>query len=137
MSDGSAYDDPADVDAADGEPPTTEPGYDPSYLGGGARRRRRSAASPAAWPVIVALVVVLGGAYFVGTKGFHYLKDHLSHSADYSGPGHGKVLFEVKQGDTTSDDRPRPQGEGRGRVGGRLHRRLEQQEHASRSASTS
>ena len=36
----------------------------------------------------------------MGTKGYHYLKDHLSSAADYPGPGHGQVLFEVKSGDT-------------------------------------
>lgn len=76
-----------------------EQGYDPPYLGG-ARKKKRGFSGCLA--VIVALVVVVGGAYFAGTKGFHYLKDHLSHAADYSGPGHGKVLFEVKQGDSTS-----------------------------------
>ncbi len=53
--------------------------------------------------MIVALAVVLGGAYFVGTKGFHYLKDHLSSAEDYPGPGHGQVLFQVKSGDTVSE----------------------------------
>jgi UPF0755 protein len=84
--------------------PTTEPDadYDPSYLGGGARKKERKRGLSGCLAVVVAMAVVLGGAYVVGTKGFHYLKDHLSHSADYSGPGHGKVLFEVKQGESTS-----------------------------------
>ena len=53
--------------------------------------------------MLVALAVVVGGAYFVGTKGFHYLKDHLSSADDYPGPGHGEVLFQVKSGDTVSE----------------------------------
>ncbi|HET9841958.1 MAG TPA: endolytic transglycosylase MltG [Nocardioides sp.] len=81
------------------EAPEEPDGYDPPYLGG-ARKKKRGFAGCLA--VIVALVVVVGGAYVAGTKGFHYLKDHLSHAADYSGPGHGQVLFEVKQGDSTS-----------------------------------
>jgi UPF0755 protein len=81
-----------------GETPDGE--YDPQYLGGARRKKKRGFSGCLA--VIVALVVVVGGAYVVGTKGLHYLKDHLSHSADYDGPGHGKVLFEVKEGDSTS-----------------------------------
>ena len=82
--------------------------YEPSYLGG-SREEKKKRGFSGCLAVIVALAVVVGGAYFAGTKGFHYLKDHLSHAADYSGPGHGKVLFEVKQGDSTTADRPQPQ----------------------------
>jgi UPF0755 protein len=98
MSDGNAYADPGDG----GHDPQDDPGYDPAFLPGGARKKEKKRGVPGCLAVLVALVVVLGGAYVVGTKGFHFLKDHLSHSADYSGPGHGKVLFEVKKGDTTS-----------------------------------
>jgi UPF0755 protein len=70
------------------------------YLGG-ARKKKRGFSGCLA--VLVALAVVVGGAYFVGMKGFHYLKDHLSTAADYPGPGHGHVLFQVKSGDTVSE----------------------------------
>lgn len=76
-------------------------GYDPHYLGG-ARKKKRSRGFSSCLAVLVALAVVVGGAYFVGTKGFHYLKDHLSSAADYSGSGRGKVTFEVKDGDSTT-----------------------------------
>lgn len=75
--------------------------YDPHYLGG-TRKKKKSRGFSGCLAVIVALAVVVGGAYFVGSKGFHYLKDHLSSAADYDGPGHGKVIFEVKQGDSTT-----------------------------------
>jgi UPF0755 protein len=71
------------------------------YILGGARKKKRGFSGCLA--VLVALAVVLGGAYFVGTKGFHYLKDHLSTAADYPGPGHGRVVFQVKSGDTVSE----------------------------------
>jgi UPF0755 protein len=76
-------------------------GDDDPYLLGGARRRKRGFSGCLA--VLVALAVVIGGGYFVGSRGYHYLKDHLgSPAADYSGPGKGQVLFQVKSGDTVS-----------------------------------
>lgn len=77
----------------------TEGDYEPHYLGGSRKKKRGFSGCLA---VIVAMVVVLGGAYFLGTKGFHYLKDHFASAPDYPGPGHGQVLFEVQQGDSTS-----------------------------------
>jgi UPF0755 protein len=102
MSDGDAFDDPVVQEADDAPEAYDDPDgeYDPYLLGGARKKKRRGWAGCLA--VIVALAVVVGGAYVVGTKGFHYLKDHLSHAADYSGPGHGKVLFEVRSGDSTT-----------------------------------
>ena len=90
-----------DAGDADGEQPDSDEGYDPYYLGGARKAKKRRGFS-GCLAVLVALAVVVGGAYFAGTRGFHYLKDHLSHSADYDGPGHGKVIFEVKDGDSTT-----------------------------------
>ena len=102
----------AHEDAYDGAIPDTEPGpaadtsavggdsYDPHYLGGSRKKKRGFSGC---FAVILALAVVLGGAYFVGNKGYHYLKDHLSSAEDYPGPGHGQVVFEVKSGDTVSE----------------------------------
>ena len=105
MNDGNTYDDvePHQASAPEEEESgeQSDGGYDPHYLGGSRKKKKRGGFS-GCLAVIVALAVVVGGAYVVGTKGFHYLKDHLSHAADYSGPGHGKVLFEVRQGDTTT-----------------------------------
>jgi UPF0755 protein len=89
-----------DADDAD-DPDDPEDGDDAYYLGG-ARKAKKKRGFSGCLAVLVALVVVVGGAYVAGTKGFHFLKDHLSHSADYHGPGHGKVVFEVKDGDSTS-----------------------------------
>ena len=90
-----------DAGDADDDQPDSDEGYDPYYLGG-ARKAKKKRGFSGCLAVLVALAVVVGGAYFAGTKGFHYLKDHLSHSADYDGPGHGKVIFEVKEGDSTT-----------------------------------
>jgi UPF0755 protein len=109
MSGGYTDDGPRLGEPDRGDPPDEESGergdgpdghYDPHYLGGSRKKKKRGFSGCLA--VIVALAVVVGGAYVVGTKGFHYLKDHLSHSADYDGPGHGKVLFQVKEGDSTT-----------------------------------
>jgi UPF0755 protein len=71
------------------------------YLLGGARKKSRGYSGCLA--VLVALAIIVGGGYFVGSKGFHYLKDHLgSPAADYPGPGKGQVLFQVKAGDTVN-----------------------------------
>ena len=98
------------------DPGEGEDGYDPHYLGG-ARKAKKKRGFSGCLAVIVALAVVVGGAYFAGSKGFHYLKDHLSHSADYDGPGHGKVIFQVKQGDSTTAIGQQPQGRRRGGLG--------------------
>jgi UPF0755 protein len=87
--------------AYDAAPAGPEGGYEPHYLGG-ARKKKRTRGFSGCLAVLVALAVVVGGAYVVGTKGYHYLKDHLSSAADYDGAGHGKVTFEVKDGDSTT-----------------------------------
>jgi UPF0755 protein len=89
-------------DLHDGDPhgDPDDGAYQPHYLGGARKRKRGFSGFSGCLAVLVALAVVVGGAYVAGTKGFHFLQDHLSHSADYSGPGHGKVMFEVKHGDS-------------------------------------
>lgn len=92
-----AANDETEPNESDGD---SDGGYDPHYLGGARKKKKRGFSGCLA--VLVALVVVVGGAYVAGTKGLHFLKDHLSHAADYNGPGHGKVVFEVKEGESTS-----------------------------------
>ncbi|MBO0847188.1 MAG: endolytic transglycosylase MltG [Nocardioides sp.] len=93
--------DPIEASVPQEEPATEGTGgdYDPYYIGGSRKKKRGFAGC---FAVLIALAVVLGGAYFVGTKGLHYLKDHLQQAADYPGPGHGQVLFQVRDGDTTA-----------------------------------
>ena len=69
---------------------------------GGARRRRRRSI-PGCLAALVALVVLVAGFYFVVTKGVEMVRDQFSDPADYDGPGHGKVVFQVEEGDTVAD----------------------------------
>ena len=52
---------------------------------------------------MLALAVLLGGGYLAYSFGVSALKDRLSPPEDYSGAGSGKVLVEVKEGDSSSD----------------------------------
>lgn len=85
------------------ENPSNEPhdehedsAYDPPL--GGARRKRRPL-SGCLIPLL-ALVLILGAVIFGVTKGAAWLKDHFASAPDYPGPGSGKVLLEVKSGDS-------------------------------------
>ncbi len=120
----------APVDPAEG---SGDP-YEPQYLGGSRKRKRGFSGCLA---VIVALAVILGGAYFVGSKGYHYLKDHLSSAEDYPGPGHGQVLFQVKSGDTVTEIGRELKAAGRRGVGAGVHGRLARQDRHPGRASTS
>lgn len=73
------------------------------FSGPGHRRetRRRSAAGCLA--ALVALAVICGAAFFGATRLIDWAKENFSNPADYPGPGTGKVLFEVKSGDTSED----------------------------------
>ncbi|MGZ4452350.1 MAG: endolytic transglycosylase MltG [Nocardioides sp.] len=82
-----------------------EPSFLAGHTGGGRRvapRPKRRASGCLA--VLVALAVIGGLAVVGGTKGYHFLKDHVGNSAaDYPGPGSGSVTFEVHQGDTAAE----------------------------------
>jgi UPF0755 protein len=53
--------------------------------------------------VVVALIVLVGGGYLAASVGIGALKDKLSSPPDYTGTGTGKVLVEVKKGDSSAD----------------------------------
>jgi len=68
---------------------------------GGRRTRRSGRGLKSCLAVLVALAVVVGGFYLVVTKGVQFVSDRLASGAtDFPGPGHGKVSFQVKQGET-------------------------------------
>ena len=69
------------------------------------RRHRRKRSGLGCFAVIIALGVLVGGGYYAATTGIEAVKDrfNLSPAADYDGPGKGKVVVEVKEGDTAGD----------------------------------
>jgi peptidoglycan lytic transglycosylase G len=68
----------------------------------GRRRARKRRSVPGCLAVLVALAAVVGGFYFVVTWGIDKVNDQFSSASDYSGPGHGKVTFEVVKGDSAA-----------------------------------
>jgi len=85
------------------ENPSTDPHdeheeHDPPL--GGARRKRRPI-SGCLLPLLV-LALILGAVVFGVTKGASWLKDQFASAPDYPGPGSGKVLLEVKSGDSST-----------------------------------
>ena len=71
------------------------------YVDGG-RRRKKGRSLPGCLAVLVALALLVGGAVFGVMKAGDFLKSQFSSAADYPGPGKGKVIFEVKEGDTAA-----------------------------------
>ncbi len=90
----SLYDetDPEDLEE------TGDPAYVPAL--GGARRKRRTFSG--CLVPLLALAVVLALVVFGVTKGASWLKDQFASAPDYAGPGSGKVLLEVKAGDSST-----------------------------------
>src|SRR4051812_21054547 len=85
--DETAYDDSVPFD----DTPTAEPGR---------RRSTKRRSLPGCIAVLVALAIIAGGFYFVVTWGMGVLKDQFDSADDYPGPGHGRLSFEVHDGDT-------------------------------------
>jgi UPF0755 protein len=67
------------------------------------RRRRRRGSGLGCLAVLVALAILVGGGYLAATTGIAALKDRFAPAADYEGPGQGKVLIEVEEGDSAGD----------------------------------
>ena len=81
--------------------PVGEPLVDSYAAEGGRRKKTRSV--PGCLAVLVAMAVLVGGFYFAVTKGVELVRDQFADPADYSGPGRGKVTFEVETGDSIAE----------------------------------
>jgi UPF0755 protein len=68
----------------------------------GRRRASRRRGLPGCLAVLVALAVLVGGLYLGVSWGLGKLRDQFSSADDYSGPGTGKVTFQVHPGDTAT-----------------------------------
>ena len=68
----------------------------------GSRRRKGSRVS-GCLPVLLVLAVLAGLGYVAVTKGQAAIEDYFADPADYSGPGQGRVSFEVDEGDTVAE----------------------------------
>jgi UPF0755 protein len=93
--------DPASPDAPGPALITGEDAGTP-YVPGGRRRAERRRRLPGCLAVLVALAVVVGGFYLAVDKGIDVVRDQFQSAADYDGPGHGKVTFEVQSGDSAA-----------------------------------
>lgn len=70
----------------------------------GGRRLEKSTGTRGCLAALLALVVIVGGLVFVGNRAFDFIGDLFSESAsaDYPGPGQGKVTVTVEEGSTGS-----------------------------------
>ena len=95
---------PADDESYRGQHADDYDDPEEEYYEGGARRKRRKRRGPAGCiAVLLALAVLVGGFYFVLTKGVDWVADQFDSAADYPGPGSGEVTFDVAEGDTTAE----------------------------------
>lgn len=74
-----------------------------TYFEGGARRAKKKRGFSGCLAVLVALAVIVGGFYFVVTKGVDWVSDQFASAEDFPGPGTGSVTFEVDEGDATAE----------------------------------
>jgi UPF0755 protein len=77
-------------------------GFDHDHPVQGGRRRRKRSRLPGCLAVLVAMAVVFGGLYYVATRGYEALADRFAAPEDFEGPGKGRVMFEVHQGDSVA-----------------------------------
>jgi UPF0755 protein len=67
------------------------------------RRRRWGRGGCGCLATLLAAAVLVGGFYLALTKGVEWVGDQFSEPEDFAGPGAGRVLFEVEQGDSATD----------------------------------
>jgi UPF0755 protein len=85
------------------EEPAEDATFDPAYSAGGRRRGKKRRSLPGCLAALIAFAVLVGGAAFGVVMGLDFLDSRLSSAEDYNGPGYGRVLFEVQEGDSAAD----------------------------------
>ncbi len=93
----------SEYDAAPGAEHPAETYRPDPYDPGGRRRRKKRRSLPGCLAVILAVALLVGGAAFAVVKGANFLSDQFSSAEDYPGPGQGRVLFEVQEGDSAAE----------------------------------
>lgn len=89
-------------DQVDDRDDDEDDGYD-GYDEGGRRRGKKRRSVPGCLAVLVAIAVIVGGFYFVVSWGIDAVRDQFDSAPDYPGPGQGKVVFQVEEGDTVAE----------------------------------
>ncbi len=91
-------------------------------------RRRRGCG-----PVLIVLAIVVVIVALAGRWAFGELSSRLAPPPDYAGPGKGSVLYEVKQGASSTQIGRELQEGGRGQERRRLQRRCAREDESSRN----
>jgi UPF0755 protein len=87
---------------SENDPLVTESGEELIPPDGGRRRKKRRRI-PGCLAAFVALAVLVAGFYFAVTKGVELVRDQFADPADYDGPGSGRVIYTVEEGDSVAD----------------------------------
>jgi UPF0755 protein len=69
---------------------------------GGRRADRSRRRGPGCMIALLIVALLFGGLYFGLTKGIDVVRDQFDSAKDYPGPGSGRVVFEVQEGDTVA-----------------------------------
>jgi UPF0755 protein len=70
---------------------------------GGRRADRSRRRGPGCLIAIVVLALLFGGLYYGVTRGVDLIRDQFQSAEDYPGPGTGRAIFEVHEGDTVAE----------------------------------
>ncbi|MBW8750224.1 MAG: endolytic transglycosylase MltG [Propionibacteriales bacterium] len=100
---GLGFDGADDADDAGRPDDQRPPAPSRGARGGGRRAERRSGGRfRSCLPMLVVLVVVVAAAWFGGGAAVDKIKSMVGENPDYSGPGSGSAVVQVKQGDTAA-----------------------------------
>ena len=101
-----AYEQPAYQEPAYQEPVLAQPTYQedpPAPVAAAPRGRRKERSGAGCLPALAVVLVVALVAAFGVWKGLDFVKEKFAGPGDFSGKGHGSVLFEVHDGDSAAE----------------------------------